>query len=246
MAGGAQAGGTQHEKHRQRMHRRVEKTGFEGFSEHEVLEYILYFAVPRRDTNPIAHALIERFGGFAQVLEANEEELLEVPGIGPTSARLIHSLLGIGQYYAQCKTSNIRFLRTEPEKEAYFSALFYGQSSESFWLIALDDRLRILRRVKISEGVANAVSTSVTRIAAEAVSASATGVVLAHNHPTGFAAPSAGDIAATAQIMQALRPLNIFVLDHYIVTPDGVCSMKQRGNLPRYNPATGEVCYIHE
>ena len=75
-----------HDHHRERMYERVRKNGFEGFSDHEVLEYMLYFALPRIDTNPLAHALIDHFGGYAQVLEASEEELRAVPGIGPASA----------------------------------------------------------------------------------------------------------------------------------------------------------------
>lgn len=235
-----------HEKHRQRMHNRVAETGFEGFSEHEVLEYLLYFAMPRRDTNPIAHALINHFGGFAQVLEASEKELLEVEGIGPSSARLIHSILGISRYYEQYKVRDEHILKEEATRQRYIRAMFFGQSNESFWIISLDERMRILRRSMINMGQPNTVTTLISSIAAEAVKAGASGVILAHNHPNGFASPSSDDIASTAQIIRALQLLNIHVLDHYIAAPDGVCSMKKRGNLPRINPITGEVCYVHE
>ena len=93
-----------HDHHRERMYERVRKNGFEGFSDHEVLEYMLYFALPRIDTNPLAHALIDHFGGYAQVLEASEEELRAVPGIGPASARLIHSILMFSRHYQISKT----------------------------------------------------------------------------------------------------------------------------------------------
>lgn len=235
-----------HKDHRQRMYRKISKMGFEDLPEHEVLEYILFFSVPRRDTNPIAHALIDRFGGFAQVLEASEDELLEVPGIGPNSARLIRMLPGVGQYYAQCKTRTPRFPQKDEDREAFIASLFYGQSNEQFWIIALSSKMQILRKVKLAEGGPNMVSASISRIAAEAVSAGAAALVLAHNHPTGTALPSAEDIPATARIMVALQPLNIQVLDHYIVAPDGVCSMRKRRNMPYFNSVTGEVCYIHD
>lgn len=240
------ANGSLHENHRQRVHGKISKKGFEDLPEHEVLEYILFFSVPRRDTNPIAHALIDRFGSFVQVLEASEEELLEVPGIGPNSARLIHMLLGVWQYYEQHKTRTPWFPKKEEERKAFIASIFRGQSNEQFWIIALSDKMKILRKVKLAEGVPNTVSASISRIAAEAVSAGATSLVLAHNHPAGTALPSAEDISATTRIVIALQPLNIQVLNHYIAAPDGVCSMRERGNMPRFNSVTGEVCYIHD
>lgn len=240
------AGGSLHENHRQRVHDKIRKKGFEDLPEHEVLEYILFFSVPRRDTNPIAHALVDRFGGFAQVLEASEEELCEVPGVGPNSARLIHMLLGVGRYYAQCKTRTPRFPKESEGREKFIASLFYGESNEVFWIVALSDTLQILRKVRLSEGVSNTVSASINRIAAEAVSAGASALVLAHNHPSGTAIPSSEDIPATARIVAALQPLNIQVLDHYIAAPDGVCSLRKRGNMPFYNALTGEVCYTYD
>lgn len=235
-----------HKGHRERMKEKVQKMGLDDFPEHEVLEYVLFHAIPRIDTNPLAHALIERFGGFAQVLEASEEELREVEGVGPKTAQLLTMLPAVGRYYAQCKTRTSRFPKNDKDREAFIASIFHGQSNEQFWIIALGDRLQILRKVMLAEGGINMVSASINRIAAEAVSAGAAALVLAHNHPAGTAMPSAEDIPATARIMAALQPLNIQVLDHYIAAPDGVCSMRKRGNMPYFNSVTGEVCYIHD
>ena len=87
-----------HENHRERMRRRVEKYGLDSLEEHEALEYLLFFVIPRRDTNPLAHALIGRFGSFAGVLEASEEELRTVEGIGPAAARFLHMLPAVDRY----------------------------------------------------------------------------------------------------------------------------------------------------
>lgn len=240
------ADGSLHEGHRDRVKEKIRKKGFEDLPEHEVLEYILFFSIPRKDTNPLAHELVNRFGGFAQVLEASEEELRSVNGVGDKSAALIKMLLGVGRYYAQCKTRSKEFPESSKEREELIASLFYGESNEVFWIIALNDKLEILRKVKLAEGIPNTVSASISRIAAEAVSAGATALVLAHNHPNGASLPSPEDIPATARIMAALKPLNIQVLDHYIAAPDGVCSMRKRGNMPFFNDVTGEVCYIHD
>ena len=90
-----------HEGHRSRMYARVEREGLDGLAPHEVLEYLLYFTNARRDTNALAHALLDRFGDFASVLEASEEELMQVKGIGPATARMLHSMLPISRYYAR-------------------------------------------------------------------------------------------------------------------------------------------------
>ena len=90
-----------HEGHRQRMRTRVEQYGLESLAPHEVLEYLLYITNARRDTNGIAHALLERFGSFTGVLEASEEELCSVAGIGPASARMLHLLPEVSRYYDQ-------------------------------------------------------------------------------------------------------------------------------------------------
>ena len=88
-----------HEEHRARMQERVARDGLTSLAAHEVLEYLLYFSIPRRDTNPLAHRLIQHFGGFCQVLDASEEELMQVQGIGPASARLLHSFRDVARFY---------------------------------------------------------------------------------------------------------------------------------------------------
>ena len=105
-----------HEGHRQRMRARVEQYGLESLAPHEALEYLLYITNARRDTNGIAHALLERFGSFAGVLEASEEELCRVPGVGPASARMLHLLPEVSRYYEHSRTSTEGALTTtEPQ-----------------------------------------------------------------------------------------------------------------------------------
>ena len=130
-----------HADHRARMQQRVQREGLASLAPHEVLEYLLYFAIPRRDTNALAHRLINHFGSYCNVLDASEEELCKVEGIGPASARLIASLHGFEQVYQlQLRRSETRPLRTAEDRIAYARPLFYGARNECCYLIALNDK----------------------------------------------------------------------------------------------------------
>lgn len=121
-----------HEEHRARMQERVARDGLTSLAAHEVLEYLLYFSIPRRDTNPLAHRLIQHFGGFCQVLDASEEELMQVQGIGPASARLLHSFRDVARFYQIKSTRNTLFscatLRCAVSISARCSATLSGKS----------------------------------------------------------------------------------------------------------------------
>lgn len=233
-----------HENHRERMRRRVETYGLESLEEHEALEYLLFFAIPRRDTNPIAHALIERFGSFAGVLEAGEEELRTVEGVGPAAARLLHLLPAVDRYYALSRAKPARRLENTRQLADYLVPLFRGRKQEHLVLLALDDRSRLLRTVWLDSGTVGAVDVSISKIAAEALAAGAAAVVLAHNHPGGVALPSRDDIVATGNVMRALGLLQVHVLDHIIVAGEEYTSLRDTRRLPFYNFKTGELQYF--
>lgn len=120
-----------HEGHRQRMRARVEQYGLESLAPHEALEYLLYITNARRDTNGIAHALLERFGSFAGVLEASEEELCRVPGVGPASARMLHLLPEVSRYYEHSRTSTEGALTTTERLAAYLKPRFAGAGQKA-------------------------------------------------------------------------------------------------------------------
>ena len=121
-----------HEGHRQRMRTRVEQYGLESLAPHEVLEYLLYITNARRDTNGIAHALLERFGSFTGVLEASEEELCSVAGIGPASARMLHLLPEVSRYYEHDRTSTEGALTTTERLVTYLKPRFAGARQEEY------------------------------------------------------------------------------------------------------------------
>ena len=180
-----------HENHRARMQERVAHNGMESLAEHEVLEYMLYLAIPRQDTNPLAHRLIDHFGSFCRVMEATPQELMQVKGVGPRSAQLISDIMEFGRYYAVKKRKKQATLDTTANAIEYIKPLFLGLQNEVLYII-----------------------------------------LMAHNHPTGPALPSATDQLTTLKIMQLLAPAGISILDHIIVAGENACSMADRGRLP--------------
>ncbi len=219
-----------HDGHRDRLRARFLKEGLAGFEEHNALELLLFYARPRCDTNEIAHALIKRFGSFSAVLDAPVEELVQVPGMGHTSAVLLKLAPQVGAYYLENRTAPGAILNTTESAGEFFLPKFLGKKNEEVYVAALDDKRKVLRCVRISEeGIVNAVPISVRRIVAEAVAANATGMVLAHNHPGGLALPSANDKLATRQAYQALKLINVQLVDHIVVADGDFVSMADSG-----------------
>ena len=221
-----------HAGHRQRMHQRVQKYGLESLAEHEMLEYLLYFTNPRRDTNPTAHALLERFGDFAGVLQASEEELCLVEGMGPASARFLHLLPQISACYHRSLTKDRRRMQTVEQMGQYLMARFRGALQERVLLVCLDRQRRITCTAWLSSGDADSVQLPVKEAIAQAVRLKARWVVLCHNHPSGNALPSRQDIEATAELARGMFVVGVELLDHIIVTETEYLSLRQRSELP--------------
>ncbi len=221
-----------HEDHRSRMRAKVKEYGLASFAEHEALEYVLFFAIPRQNTNPIAHALLDRFGSFADVLEADEKELVTVPGVGPATAHFLHTLTEIDRYYLTSRSKVRRRLSSTVDIVNYLVPLFRGAKQEKLLMLALDDRRQLLRTIWLEEGSASGVDMSVRRIAAEAVRAGAAYVVLAHNHPDGNVLPSRQDLFSTNEAARALALLQVRLLDHIILAGDETLSLNETGRMP--------------
>lgn len=227
-----------HADHRERMHRRFLQSGFDGFAEHEALEYILFFSIPRKDVNPLAHRLIEHFGGFDRVLEASEPELLAVEGVGPATAKLLTMIMQADRYYQRTRAQLPKMFGSLEEIHASMLPLFYGAVNEQVYAMFLDDRNHPLRLLKVAEGSTNDTAFSKRGLAQQAVRLGATQLVLAHNHPMGTGMPSAQDIDFTDQLGRLLGALGIRLLDHIIVDPAGdYVSLRQSNRmLQRYSP----------
>lgn len=230
-----------HQGHRQRMHERVQNYGLDSLAPHEALEYVLYLTNAQKDTNGIAHELIERFGDFAAVLEASEEELCTVEGVGPATARMLHLLPQISRYYGRSRTSNARCIQTTEQMGSYLMAKFAWSDYERAMLVSLDSRKRVRAAVWLREGTSDRVSLEIKDVVAAAIKGKTDTVVLCHNHPNGVALPSLADMDATGNIARALGLVKIHLLDHFILTDTEYFSMRDANRLPIYDFKTGSL-----
>ena len=222
-----------HDDHRRRVYERFLREGLAGFEEHNAMEFLLFLARPRGDTNPLAHALIDRFGSLSAVLDAPIEELERVPGVGHSSAVVLKFIPQMCAYYLENKTSHKVPLTSVEEASAFFMPKFFARTQEAFYMAAVDDRRVLLRCVLISEGSANATAVSVAKVVSEALKCGATGVMLAHNHPRGITLPSSSDMAVTREIYRALRLVNIQLLEHLIFADNEFLSFVQSNYMDR-------------
>lgn len=204
-----------HEGHRDRMRGRYLSEGLEGFAPHEALELLLFYAIPRRNTNPVAHALMDAFGSLRGVLEASPQDLKRVPGVGESAAVLL-SLAG--RLWRSAETGAGRtVLLTRMDAARYCTALLSGEKYELFCVLSLNASMELLHTERVAVGSVSDVPSYPRKVAEAALRAGATGVVLCHNHPGGVAEPSNEDIASTQQIGAMLSAMGICLYDHLIV-----------------------------
>lgn len=226
-----------HGGHRQRLRQRFIQEGLDNFTEVQVLELLLFYSIPRIDTNETAHLLIQRFGSLAQVLDTPAEELQKVPGIGENSAVLLHFMSELTRYYQVNRIANEKILNTIEKCGQYLIPFFLGRRNETVFLLCLDAKCKLLCCREVSEGSVNAASVSIRKIVETALSINATSVVLAHNHPSGMATPSAEDIETTHRIAAALKAVDVILADHIVVCDDDFVSMRHS----RYYLLPGEA-----
>ncbi|MBQ8580431.1 MAG: DNA repair protein RadC [Oscillospiraceae bacterium] len=218
-----------HDKHRQRVRQRFLEEGLDNFSDFQALELLLFYCIPRIDTNEIAHRLINRFGSFSQVLDAPVQELEKVEGIGPSAALFLSLVCQTGRYYQVDRVKNTSILTSTDACGAYLVPYFHGRRNETVFLLCLDAKCKVLCCKEVGEGSVNSAGVPVRRIVETALGANATSVVLAHNHPSGLALPSADDVQTTQRVAAALAAVEIAMADHIIVADDDFVSLAQSG-----------------
>jgi DNA repair protein RadC len=220
-------GGHMHAGHRERLKKRFLRDGLRGFEPHQILELLLFYGIPRRDTNPIAHELINTFGNLSGVLKASYDELLKVKGVTPGSAALICFCGQLIREYYDSEVSKKDIVLDSTEKMGeYILPKFFGERNERVLLVCLDNKCKVLHSSFVSEGSINATEISVRRILEQAIRNHATAVVVAHNHPSGFALPSVEDQKTTKVLTNALNVAGIQLVDHLIVADDDYVSLR--------------------
>ena len=206
-----------HEFHRQRLRERYLKCGFESFADHELLEMLLGYAIPRKDTNAIAHDLLKRFGSLRRVLLAELPEVLAVDGMGEASAICLKLHLEMLRRALQDDTKNQVRYDSVIKLAKFLCPQFICATHEMVYAMLLDNGMRLLECFKVTDGIINAAEVSVRRIAERAYHMHAANVVLAHNHPGGLAVPSAQDIEFTDCLNESLRTLGIVLVEHFVI-----------------------------
>ena len=225
-----------HDGHRQRLKERFRTEGLDNFDEVQVLELLLFYCIPRVDTNPLAHRLLDRFGSLAQVLEAPAAELERVQGMGSNAATFLSLTTAVGRYYLVNRSAQNTILNTTEKCGQYLCSHFYGRRNETVFLLCLDAKCKLLCCREIGEGSVNSAGIPVRRIVETALAANATSVVLAHNHPSGIAMPSAEDVFTTRRLAAALETVEVVLADHIVVADQDFVSMVQSGY---YQPGAG-------
>lgn len=218
-----------HDGHRQRMRQRFREEGLDHFSDVQVLEMLLFYCIPLRDTNPIAHDLLEQFGSLSQTLEAPISELQKVPGIGENAAVFLHLVREAGRFYQTDRINRVQILPTVEDCADYLVPRFLGRQRETVFLLCLDAKCKVLCCAKLSEGNVNTAALSPRKVVEQALASNAATVILAHNHPGGLAIPSQADIETTKKVAAALSAVDVILLDHVIVADGDYVSMLQSG-----------------
>lgn len=218
-----------HEGHRKRMKERFMKSGLEDFAPHNVLELLLFYSIPRGDTNPIAHRLIDAFGSLSGVFDATPEELMKVSGVGESTAILISMIPQMARKYLEDKADAVNVVGGCGDIGAYLLPKFVGRTNEALMMVSIDNKNKVISCSVVAEGTVDSAKVSRRKVMEEAMKVKATRVILAHNHPRGVAVPSAEDVAMTREIGRLFAQVGIELVDHIIIADDDYVSMAASG-----------------
>ncbi len=209
-----------HSGHRHRLRRSYIKNGMDGMEEHQALELLLFYAIPRRDTNELAHRLLKQFGSLRNIFEADAEQLKEVEGVGESAAALIKLVPDIASKYWFSARRDSYTITSIGSAAKYFKSVLFGKPVEHFYIACVDSGFRVKNCTLLSSGTPSQTPVEMNRIARIATAMNAEKIIIAHNHPGGSAAPSQSDIRVTVAIFEAMAGINIALIDHIIISDD--------------------------
>ncbi len=209
--------------HRQRLKKRYMEGGFSSFSDHEVLELIYFYAVPMKDTKPLAKKMLQSFGSLQSVLEASPQEIMSTCNVTENVAILFSLMLQTYEVYLDCDDKKIIFKNPDVVYR-YLRKFFINKKHEHFYMVCLDQNKKLINTHLISEGSTTEIQVYIRNIFEIAIKTEAVNVILVHNHPSGECLPSKSDILTTDQIINHLELISVKVLDHMIITKDNYYS----------------------
>lgn len=212
--------------HRNRLRTRLTKAGRTAFADHELLELLLTYSIPRKDTKQIAKKLIEQFGSFTAVLDQPKERLLEIEGIGPQTSVFLSAIRASLTRYLEQKVENVRTI-SKPEDVTEFLRVHLGANQrECLMILCLNDANRLVHHDTVIEGTVNKAPFYPREVIKTALMHNATGLIMVHNHPSGDPTPSENDHRITNMMDELGKEFNIKFHDHLIVTPRNAFSLK--------------------
>lgn len=213
------------------MKRQFAEHGGEGMNDIQFLEMLLFYAIPRSDTNELAHALLKRYGTIRGVLDASEADLQTIEGVGEGTALLIKTLRETLRRYMSSETQEKAYICSSSDAGRYFVPILQYETEEKVYLMCLNNRGGVISCSQMGTGTLSTVNVSIRRLVDEAVRRRSSSVVLAHNHPAGFAIPSVEDRMFTSELKRALQLMDIRLMDHIVVADGDYVSFAQSGLL---------------
>lgn len=218
-----------HDGHRERLRARFAEHGLDSFNELNALELLLCYAIPRRDTNEIAHRLLDAFGSLSGVFQASMQELTSIPGIGENAATLILMAPQIVKKAHVSKAKETKIIRNSTDAGNYLLPYFLDEQDEIVMMLCLDNKRAVICCREMGRGVVNCVDANIRRMVETALKVKTTTVIVAHNHPNGVALPSREDDNFTRTLYRSLGLLGITLEDHIIVANDEFVSLADSG-----------------
>lgn len=218
-----------HSGHRKRIIKKYMEHGLASFSEHEVLELILFFAIPRKDTNEIAHRIINEFGSLENVLEASPEDFEYIEGVGEYSAALISLFRSVYEYKNTQLYDKRIYFKNVFDIGIFCLNYFSHHNNESAILLAMDADFQLKKLSVISEGTINQTALYPAKVLKIALNVRAPLLVIAHNHPNGTVQPSPNDIRLTNDLYDLLEGARLKLYDHIICNSQFFTSLRERG-----------------
>lgn len=228
-----------HKDHRSRVREKFEKVGLSGFADHEILELILFYAIPYKDTNPLAHELLNHFGSLENVFAASKSELVRVKGISDNSATLIKLIPALLSKLSKDQTKHHPHIGGHKDALNYCRLLLSGEPQENVYAICLDNKNEVRSTKLISTGNSSSALVDTKALTKYVLDRDYNKVILAHNHPIGNATPSNEDVLFTKQVITMFSMLKIDVLDHCIISPTDECSMAHEGIIQQLKQSLG-------
>ncbi|MDE6004862.1 MAG: hypothetical protein K2G88_05700 [Oscillospiraceae bacterium] len=216
-----------HKGHRNRFRNRYKKSGIEALEEHEILEMLLYYAVPRRNTNPSAHELLDKFGSVKGVVQANIPDLMTIDGVGDATATFLNFIGDLFNYCSRQENTSCVLKNFEEYCEYFLNELQNEVKREVLVVACLDNSMCVRRCSKLGIGDSDSLHFDIQNLTSVILESGCKNVILAHNHLSGDATPSYEDIQSTKYIKSILEKLGIYLIDHVIIADKKACSMAE-------------------